>query len=93
VVSETDSHGRILGFLDRNLYSLPNVIGLITSWRVRGAENVISTRENINAYKVFVGKTYETRPIERLGVDSKMIIYCKKVRVKEAIPVTGLGGL
>jgi hypothetical protein len=41
---------------------------------MRGAENVVSTREKINAYKILVGKTYGKRPLERLSVDSRIIL-------------------
>jgi hypothetical protein len=41
---------------------------------MRGAENVVSTREKINVYKILVGKTYRKKPLERLGVESRIIL-------------------
>jgi hypothetical protein len=47
-----------------NLHSLQNIIRVIKSRRMRGAENVVNTREKINAYKIFIGKTYGKRSLE-----------------------------
>lgn len=44
---------------------------------MRGAENVVSTREKINAYKILVGKPYGKKPLERLGIGSRIILKWK----------------
>jgi hypothetical protein len=48
-----------------NLYSLPNKIRIMKSWRIRWAGNVVHMEQKRNAYKVLVGKPERNRPLER----------------------------
>jgi hypothetical protein len=48
-----------------NLYSSPNIIGMIESRRVRWAEHVARMEEKMNAYGILVGKPEGKRPLGR----------------------------
>jgi hypothetical protein len=48
-----------------NLYSLPNIIRMIKSKRMRWAGNIALIRETRNAYGILVGKPEEKRPLGR----------------------------
>jgi len=48
-----------------NLYALPNIIRVIKSRRMRGAEHVARTGEIRNAYKILIGKPEGKRPFRR----------------------------
>jgi hypothetical protein len=48
-----------------NLYSLPDIIRMIKSRRMRWAGNVPRTGEKRNAFSVFVGKPEGKRPLGR----------------------------
>jgi hypothetical protein len=49
----------------RDLYSSPNIIRLIKSWRMRCEEHVARMREKRNAYRLLVRKPEGKRPIGR----------------------------
>jgi hypothetical protein len=46
-----------------NLYSSPNIIRMIKSRRMRWAGHVARMGETRNAYRIFVGKPEEKRPL------------------------------
>jgi hypothetical protein len=46
-----------------NLYSLPNIIKMIKSRRMRWARHVARMEEKRNAYRILVGKQEGTRPL------------------------------
>jgi hypothetical protein len=48
-----------------NLYSLPNIIRMIKSRRMRWAGHVARIGEKQNAYRILVGKPDGTRPLGR----------------------------
>jgi hypothetical protein len=48
-----------------NLYSLPNIITMIKSRRMRWAGHVARMREKRNAYRILVGKPEGKRPLGR----------------------------
>jgi hypothetical protein len=48
-----------------NLYSSPNIIKQIKSWRMRWAGHVARMGEEIKVYKVLVGKPKRKRPLGR----------------------------
>jgi hypothetical protein len=48
-----------------NLYSLPSIIRMIKSRRVRGAEHVARMGVKRNAYKILVGEPEGKRPLGR----------------------------
>jgi hypothetical protein len=48
-----------------NLYSLPNIIRMIKSWRMRWAGHVTRMGEKMNAYRILVGKPEGKRPLGR----------------------------
>jgi hypothetical protein len=50
----------------RNLYSLPNIIRMIKSWRMRWAGHVVRMGEKKNGYRILVGKPEGKRPLEIL---------------------------
>jgi hypothetical protein len=47
----------------RNLYSKQNIILMSTRKRIRWADHASRVGENRSAYKVYVGKSEETRPM------------------------------
>jgi hypothetical protein len=49
----------------RDLYSLPSIIRIIKSRRMRWAGHVARMGENRNAYRLLVGKPKEKRPLGR----------------------------
>jgi hypothetical protein len=49
----------------RDLYSLPSIIRIIKSRRMRWAGACSTNGENRNAYRLLVGKPEGKRPIER----------------------------
>jgi hypothetical protein len=48
-----------------NLYSLPSIIRMIKSRRMRWAGHVICMEEKRNAYRILVGKSEGKRPLGR----------------------------
>jgi hypothetical protein len=48
-----------------NLYSSPNIIRVIKSWRMRWARHVARMGEKGNVYRVLVGKPEVKRPLGR----------------------------
>jgi hypothetical protein len=48
-----------------NLYSSPNIIGMIKSRRMRWAGHVARMGETRNAYRILVGKPEGKRPLGR----------------------------
>jgi hypothetical protein len=48
-----------------NLYSSPNIIRMIKSWRMRWAGHVARMGETRNAYRILVGKPEEKRALGR----------------------------
>jgi hypothetical protein len=48
-----------------NLYSSPNIIGMIKSRRLRWAGHVVRIREKRNAYRILVGKPEGKKPLRR----------------------------
>jgi hypothetical protein len=48
-----------------DLYSSPNIIGMIKSRRMRWAGHVTRMRETRNAYKILMGKPEGERPLGR----------------------------
>jgi hypothetical protein len=48
-----------------NLYSLPNIVRVIKSRRMRWAGHVARMGEEKGMYRVLVGKPKERRPLER----------------------------
>jgi hypothetical protein len=48
-----------------NLYSFPNIIGMIASRRMRWARHAACTVEKRNTYRVLVGKKEGKRPLGR----------------------------
>jgi len=48
-----------------NLYTLPNIIRVIESRRMRWARYVACMRETINSYKTCIGKLEEKTPCRR----------------------------
>jgi hypothetical protein len=53
-----------------NLYTSPNIIGLMKSRRMRWAGHMVQEKREV--YKVLVGKFEGKRPLGRLGVDRRM---------------------
>jgi hypothetical protein len=51
----------------RDLYSLPSIIRIIKSRRMRWAEHVARMGEKRNAYRLLVGKPEGKRPLGRQG--------------------------
>jgi hypothetical protein len=49
-----------------NLYASPNIIRVIKSRRMRGAENVARMTEVRNAYSIWFGKPEGNRSLERI---------------------------
>jgi hypothetical protein len=47
------------------LYSSPNIIRMIKSWRMRWAGHVARTEATRNAYRIWVGKPEEQKPLRR----------------------------
>jgi hypothetical protein len=48
-----------------NLYSLPSIIRVIKSRRMRWADHVARMGEKMNVYRIFVGKPEGKRPLGR----------------------------
>jgi hypothetical protein len=48
-----------------NLYSSPNILRMLTSRRMRWAGHVARMMATRNAYRIFVGKPREKRPLRR----------------------------
>jgi hypothetical protein len=48
-----------------NLYSLPNIIRMINSRRMKWAWHVARMGEKMNSYRIFVGKPKGKRPLGR----------------------------
>jgi hypothetical protein len=46
-----------------NLYSLPDIIRMMKSWRMRWAGHVACMRENQNTYRVLVERPERKRPL------------------------------
>jgi hypothetical protein len=55
-----------------NLYSSPDIIRQIKSWRMRWAGHVARVGEERKVYKVLVGKTKERNHSEDQGVSGRM---------------------
>jgi hypothetical protein len=49
----------------RDLYSLPSIIRIIKSWRMRWVSHVERMREKRNAYRLLFGKPEGKRPLGR----------------------------
>jgi hypothetical protein len=70
----------------RNLYSLPNIIRMIKSSRMRWTGDAAQMGETRNAYRMLVGKPEGMRPVERLR--------CKWVdNIKIGLREIGLDGM
>jgi hypothetical protein len=48
-----------------NLYSSPNIVRVIKSWRVSWAAHIVRMGEGRGIYEVFVGRSEGTRPLGR----------------------------
>jgi hypothetical protein len=57
-----------------DLYSLPNIVQVLKSRRIRWAGHVACIEEKKGIYRVLVGKPEEKRPLGRPDVDGKMIL-------------------
>jgi hypothetical protein len=69
-----------------NLYSSPNIIGMIKSGTIRCARNVAGIRKKRNAYWILVGKPEGKRPLGRPRLRCVDII-------KMELRGIGLGGM
>jgi hypothetical protein len=63
-----------------NMYSLPNIIRMIKSRRMRLAGHVARMGETKNAYRIMVGKPEEKRP---LGRQRRRWVHNIKIDLKE----------
>jgi hypothetical protein len=57
-----------------NLYTLPNIIRVINSMRMRGAIQVARMVEVKNAFKILVGKSESKSQSKDLDVDGRIIL-------------------
>jgi len=48
-----------------DLYSSPNIVRVINSWRLRWAGHVVRMGEGRGVYRVLIGKPEGTRPLGR----------------------------
>jgi hypothetical protein len=56
------------------LYSLPDIIGVITSRMMRVVGHVAHTWENTGVYRVVMGKFEGKNHLEELGIDQRKIL-------------------
>jgi hypothetical protein len=61
----TEERRKLLNEELHDLYSLLSIIRIIKSWRMRWAGHVARIRENMNAYKLLVGKPEGKKPLGR----------------------------
>jgi hypothetical protein len=61
-----------------NLHSLPSIIRMIRSTRMRLAGHVARMREKRNAYRILIGR----RPLGRQGVDGWTILKCNLTEIE-----------
>jgi hypothetical protein len=62
---EEDGSWRTLHNELHSLYSSPNIVRVIKSWRMRWAGHVAHMRERRGVYRVFVGSPEGKRPLGR----------------------------
>jgi hypothetical protein len=75
-------HGVVLGGAQRQLYlTLPSIIRLIKSRRIKWEGHMTRMGEITNAYKILVGKRNGKRPlgIPRRGCEDRIRIYLKGI--------------
>jgi hypothetical protein len=65
-------------------YSLPDIIRVVKSKRMRSAGNVARMGEMRNIYCILVGKPGEKRPLGRVDIDGKVIVnqFLKEIDVR-----------
>jgi hypothetical protein len=64
-VEETGGWRKLLNEELHNLYSSPSIIRMLKSIRMRWAGHVARMGENMNAYKILLGKPVGKRPLGR----------------------------
>jgi hypothetical protein len=72
----------------RDLYSSPSTIRIIKSRRMRWAGNVARMGENINAYRLLVGKPKGKRPLAR--PKRRRVVNIKKGSIRDGLGLCGL---
>jgi hypothetical protein len=56
------------------LYSSPDIIREIKSWRMRWEGQVVCMGKIRNAHKILVGKHEGKRPLRRLSIDGRIVL-------------------